>query len=348
MTVSTRQLASMLAVVSAVVLMPSMLAAHAFQPALLEIHERDGGHYDVLWKASTSAGETGRAPSEVLTPKLSERCETVGQRGVSEMSGRRVERWSIDCGQDGLVGATVGVDGLERSSNDVLVRFSAVDGTTSTTVLNRDHRSFVPGETAHGEFDDAWSVARTYLELGVEHILLGFDHLLFVFGLLLLVRDRRTLVATITAFTIAHSITLALSSLGVLALPQSAVEAVIAASLMLLAVEVVRQQRGVEGWTARAPWGVAFAFGLLHGFGFAGALREIGLPEGELPVALASFNIGVEVGQLGVVAAWVAATAILERAEKNRPDWLPRAASYLIGVPAAYWLVERVAGILRV
>lgn len=342
-----RHLVWALALGLCVTLIPSSVCAHAFQPALLEIHERDDGDYDVVWKASTSVGETGQAPSEVLAPKLPERCEATGQRRASEMSGRRVERWTIDCGSEGLAGAPVGVDGLDATTNDVLVRYSGQDGTTSSTVLNRETPTVSPAAVSDMDEAGAWSVARTYLGLGVEHILLGFDHLLFVLGLLLLVRGRRALVATITAFTLAHSITLALSSLGILTLPQMAVEAVIAASLMLLAVEIVRKQRGADGWTARAPWGVAFAFGLLHGFGFAGALRDIGLPSSELPVALASFNIGVEVGQLGVVAAWVVAAAALERVQKERPDWLPRAASYVIGVPASYWLFERVAGILR-
>jgi hydrogenase/urease accessory protein HupE len=261
------------------------------------------------------------------------------------MSGRVVSRWVVDCGPGGLDGRTIGVDGLEQGSNDVLVRWSPRGEETQTVVLNRESRKFEPGGVDEAPAN-AWSVAKTYLIIGVEHILLGFDHLLFVFGLLLLVRERRTLVATITAFTIAHSITLALSSLGVLTLSQAAVEAVIAASLMLLAVEVVRLQKGDVGWTARAPWSVAFAFGLLHGFGFAGALAEIGLPEGELPVALAAFNVGVELGQLGVVAVWVLAAEAVRRVEWERPDWLPRAAAYVVGLPAAYWMIERISGIV--
>ncbi|MGM0557874.1 MAG: HupE/UreJ family protein [Myxococcota bacterium] len=334
------------AFVLAVILIPSLAQSHAFQPALLELSEAQPGRYEVLWKASTSVGETGRAPAEVLSPTLPDACEAVSPRRTTEMSGRLVSRWTVECVPDGINGGTIGVQGLEEGTNDVLVRFFPTGADAQTVVLNHDNRQFVPGGMDAGGPDDVWSVATTYLGLGVEHILLGFDHLLFVFGLLLLVRERRTLVATITAFTVAHSITLALSSLGVLTLSQSAVEAVIAASLMLLAVEALRLQRGEDGWTARAPWSVAFAFGLLHGFGFAGALAEIGLPDGELPVALAAFNVGVELGQLGVVALWVVAAAMIKRVEWRRPDWLPRAAAYLIGVPAAYWMIERISGIL--
>lgn len=329
-------------------IVPALAFGHAFQPALLELSERADGRVDVVWKASTRGGEAGRPPAEVLRPELPEQCVEVGERRSIQLSSRRVERWRIDCGPGGLAGREAGVLGLDESAADALVRYRSASGETHTALLDQGDSTFVPPAEQGAESSAATTIAATYLGLGVEHILLGFDHLLFVLGLLLLVRDRRTLVTTITAFTIAHSITLVLSTLGVFALSQSAVEAVIAASLVLLAVEAVRFQNGEEGLTARAPWAVAFGFGLLHGFGFAGALRELGLPQADLPLALASFNVGVELGQLAFVGVWVAGGLVLDRIGRERPAWAPRLAAYVIGVPAAYWMIERVAKIMRI
>jgi hydrogenase/urease accessory protein HupE len=335
------------AVLGLLTLVPSLAGAHAFQPALLDLSEREGGSYAVTWKVSTKPGEMGRAPATELRPVLPDACETDGPVRRTQMAGRLVERWTVDCGPEGLVGRAARIDGLEDSPNDVLVRLQRDGGPLQTALLNRDKTTFEAAPSAEAP-DSSWSVASTYLVLGVEHILLGFDHLLFVVGLLLLVRSRRMLVTTITSFTVAHSVTLALSTLGIVALSQGAVEAVIALSLVLLAVEVVRKERGDIGWTAKAPWAVAFAFGLLHGFGFAGALREIGLPESDLPLALASFNVGVELGQLGFVAAWLLAGLVARRFFEEKQEWLPRLAAYGIGVPAAYWAIARIAGIFGV
>jgi hydrogenase/urease accessory protein HupE len=186
-------------------------------------------------------------------------------------------------------------------------------------------------------------VARTYLALGVEHILTGFDHLLFVLALLLIVKSARRIVATVTAFTVAHSLTLAAATLGFVHLPQPPVEAAIALSIAFVAAEIVHGLDGRPGLTARAPWLVAFAFGLLHGLGFAGALAEIGLPQSAIPLALLCFNLGVELGQLAFVVALLACLALARRA---RIPW-PRAArplpAYAIGALAMFWVIERVA-----
>ena len=187
----------------------------------------------------------------------------------------------------------------------------------------------------------SWSVAVDYLSLGIEHILLGIDHLLFVFALLLIAKGWN-LVKTITAFTLAHSITLALAALGVVAIPQAPVEAVIALSIVFAAAEVLRAQKGIPSLTSQAPWLMAFAFGLLHGFGFAGALSEIGLPQGQIVSALLFFNLGVEVGQLGFIAAVLGFTAVLGLLSLRLPTWAKLVPPYMIGSIAMLWVIQRV------
>jgi hydrogenase/urease accessory protein HupE len=190
------------------------------------------------------------------------------------------------------------------------------------------------------------AVIGAYVQHGIEHILFGFDHLLFVLALILIVRSRRALLWTITAFTLAHSITLSLATLGVVHVPGPPVEAMIAVSIMLLACEIVRLRRGQISLTSRWPWIVAFSFGLLHGFGFASALTDIGLPQGDIPLALFSFNIGVEIGQLMFIGVVLATLACLKRI--GIPEAITRAATpvatYAIGSTAAFWFVGRIAG----
>ena len=183
-----------------------------------------------------------------------------------------------------------------------------------------------------------------YITLGVEHILLGIDHLLFVLGLLLIVRDKWLLLKTITSFTVAHSITLAMATLGFVHVPQAPVEAVIALSILFLATELVKQQEHRASLTERYPWIVAFIFGLLHGFGFAGALSEVGLPQADIPLALLFFNMGVEVGQLIFVAAVLAVTWSITRLRIKWPLWVKEIPAYTIGSVAAFWCIERIVG----
>jgi hydrogenase/urease accessory protein HupE len=193
-----------------------------------------------------------------------------------------------------------------------------------------------------------WSAAQRYGALGVEHILLGIDHLLFLLGLLLLVKGWRMLVKTITAFTVAHSITLALATLGVVHVPSRPVEATIALSIVIVAIEVIETARGRPGLSAKNPWAVTFLFGLLHGLGFAGALSDIGLPAGEVPAALLFFNVGVELGQLAFVAVALAlGWAIARRLGPQRLHLARLAGAYTLGIIATQWFVERAAAILR-
>lgn len=239
----------------------------------------------------------------------------------------------------GLIGETVSIDGLSRTLTDVLVRVERADGSTQVERLTPSAPSFVVAETP-----DAFAVASTYLAIGFEHILLGIDHLLFVLALLILVKGTRTLIWTITAFTVAHSFTLAAATLGFVSFPQAPVEAVIALSIVFVASEIAHASRGRPGLTQRKPWIVALTFGLLHGFGFAGALTEVGLPEQAVPLALLFFNVGVEVGQLSFVAAVILITAVAKRFLHNLPEWLPTASAYAIGAIASFWTIERVVG----
>ena len=243
----------------------------------------------------------------------------------------------------GLTGSTVTIDGLTATFTDVLLRLERIDGTDITRRLTPDEPSYV-----FEAEPNRWQVARTYLALGVEHILSGVDHLLFVLALLMVVVGWRRLVGTVTAFTIAHSITLALASLGFVRVPGPPVEAIIALSIVFVAAEIIRGRQGNPGLTARLPWIVAFSFGLLHGFGFAGALSEIGLPQSSIPLALFTFNVGVEIGQLIFIAAVMVVYAIGKRLQPTPPEWAWRVPTYAIGGIAAFWVIRARRTILGV
>jgi hydrogenase/urease accessory protein HupE len=306
-----------------------------FRPAYLELRETGDGRYDVLWKVP-ARGEDLRLAAYVRFPD-----DTVSlsdPRGIFR-GGAHVERWQVRR-EGGLVGQTVRIEGLAGGVTDVIVRVERQDGTSQTARLLPERPSFVV-EAPAGRAEVAWS----YLRLGVEHILGGVDHLLFVLALLLVVRGSARIFMTITAFTVAHSLTLVAAALGFVRVPGPPVEACIALSIVFVAAEVVHGLRGQPGLTARAPWVVAFSFGLLHGLGFAGALAAVGLPQKAIPLALLTFNVGVEIGQFVFVAAVLAAGASMARLRLHA-RW-PRAAAYVpayaIGCVATVWLIQRVA-----
>ena len=267
-----------------------------------------------------------------------EACESLRPVSTHSAGGAFIDRWTVSC-PGGLTGGTIAIDGLAATLTDVLVRLERLDGTTQTELLAPKKPSFEVA-AVQGWF----GVAETYLRLGVEHILLGIDHLLFVLALLILVEGRRRLIGTVTAFTVAHSLTLAAATLGLVHVPQGPVEAVIALSIVFVAGEIVHAHQGRPGVSQRSPWLVAFIFGLLHGFGFAGALTEIGLPEQSIPLALLFFNVGVEVGQLLFIAAILLLVAIGGRVPIPRPAWAWKVPAYCIGTIAAFWTIERVVG----
>ncbi len=312
----------------------SQAQADEIRPAYLQLSEQSAGSFAVLWKVPHKAGRPQR-----FTPRLPDGCSDRTAVNTRSLNGAMLQRWYVHC-DDRLMDGMVTVDGLATSNTDVLLRWMWLDGSSSTLRLTPSEPfARVPEQTSRGQ------VAGTYLWLGVEHILLGVDHLLFVFALLLLVKDTRRLIATITAFTLAHSITLGAATLGYMHVPQQPVEAVIALSILFLAVELVHERHGRRGAAARWPWLVAFVFGLLHGFGFAGALAEVGLPEQAIPVALVFFNIGVELGQLLFVAAVLVLGYLLQRFRKPQLlAWGETATIYSIGGLASFWLLERLSG----
>ena len=281
-----------------------------------------------------------RVQGSRLRPVLPVECEGIGEPVVArEGTGIRA-RWEIEC-PGGLAGKTVGVEGIASSQADVLLRIALTDGRRLRQVLTAEAPSFtITGDA--GRF----GVLESYTVLGVEHILSGWDHLLFVLALVLLVGWGRQLLWTVTAFTLGHSVTLALASLGLVSVPQGPMEAAIALSIYVLAVELTRKSRGRRTITQRSPWLVATGFGLLHGLGFAGALSEVGLPSGEIPLALFAFNVGIELGQLAFVAVVLLATAALVRLPWRWPRWAAAVPAYGIGTFAVYWVCERVAGLI--
>ncbi|MGI9201802.1 MAG: HupE/UreJ family protein [Woeseiaceae bacterium] len=310
-------------------------SAHAdvFRPAYLEIRELGEDRYHVLWKVPAQ-GNNQRLSVYVMFPDGTENL-TESQPFITE--GAWLEQWKIHH-PGGLVGKTVRIQGKATGVTDVIARVERLDGSSQVERLQATAPQFEVRAPA-GTFEIAWS----YTILGVEHILGGIDHLLFVFALLLIVSGGKRIVATITAFTVAHSITLIAATLGWVSVPGPPVEAIIALSIVFVAAEVLHGLQGNPGLTARAPWIVAFSFGLLHGFGFAGALAETGLPQTSIPVALLMFNVGVEIGQLLFVVAVLALTAIGRKLIKRPPAWVVPAAAYSVGSVAAFWTIERVA-----
>jgi hydrogenase/urease accessory protein HupE len=313
-------------------------SAHEVRPALLALRETEAGLWDVEWRVP-ARGPERLALSVVLPPA----CAQVAAPTGGPVAGMHVERWRVRCA-GGLAGGTVAIAGLERTVTDVLVRITQAGGATQTARVLPARPSLLVARAPR-----AREVASTYLALGVEHILLGADHLLFVLALLLLVEGTGRLVRAITAFTAAHSLTLAAATLGWVHVPSAPVEATIALSIVFLAREITLARSGRPGLAQRRPWIVAFAFGLLHGLGFAGALAEVGLPAQAIPLALLFFNAGVEAGQLLFLAAALAALALLGRLARGRlrpldAAWAWRVAVHGIGGIASYWTIERIAG----
>lgn len=335
MTGFARRLAALLWLLLACAVSPAR--ADEFRPAYLQLTEVAPGAYDVLWKLPALDEST---PLK-LRPVFPEGTEVTGAVRATYAAGTTVQRWRIRV-EGGLAGRPIAFPDLATVPIDVLVRVVHADGAEQ---LGRASRSAPSVEVAGRP--GPWEVARSYTVLGVEHILGGIDHLLFVLALLLLVDGVRRLVATITAFTVAHSITLAAAALDVVALPGPPVEAAIALSIVFVAAEILKARDGVQTVTQRQPWIVAFAFGLLHGLGFAGALAEVGLPTGSIPLALLCFNVGVELGQLAFVAAVLLAIGAGQRASRRlglgAPAWLGRVPPYAIGGIASFWAIQRIA-----
>jgi hypothetical protein len=310
--------------------------AHEARPAYLEIKEMAAGRYSVLWRTPVTAGM--RLP---IILKLPDGVRNIKDPVVQELMDSLVERRLIDAGPYGLAGKRIEFPGLQLTITDVLVRFEMGDGRSWTTIV-RPSQAWVEIAPAQGKL----AVAMGYVVHGIRHIALGADHLLFLLGLLLIVKNRWMLLKTVTAFTVAHSITLAVATLGYANAPVVPLNAAIALSILFLGPEIVRSWRGETSFTIEHPWVVAFAFGLIHGFGFAGALVSAGLPRSELPLALVSFNVGVEIGQLGFILLVLALERSFRVLEVRWPRWVEAVPGYTVGSLGAFWTVQRVAILL--
>lgn len=310
-------------------------AAHELRPGYLELRETETDRYRALWK-QPARGDLRLAIDPVFPPS----CRTEGERVRQPVPGAFLDRMTIVC-EGGLGGKTLAVAGLEATLTDVLVRVELADGRTVTELLKPGR----PGFTVPAA--GATALALTYLGLGVEHILLGVDHLLFVLGLLFLVGGRRwRLLQTITAFTVGHSVSLAVATLGVIEVPAPPLEAAIALSIVFLAAEVVRARRGEVSLAVRQPGVMAGAFGLVHGLGFATALTGLGLPSAALPAALLLFNVGVEIGQAAFVALVIGLIASWRALDVRWSSWIAPVPVYAMGIVAAVWFAQRLSALV--
>jgi hydrogenase/urease accessory protein HupE len=325
----------------AILFITSLLAvpaarAHEARPAYLEIKETSPNQFSVLWRTPVLAGM--RLPVVLTTPgdvkNLKEPVEV-------ELADSLLERRWVDAGANGLAGKRIEFTGLQLTITDVLVRVEMLDGRTWTTIA-RPSQPWVQIAASQ-----TWlGVAGTYIVQGIRHILFGLDHLLFILGLMLIVKDRWMLVKTVTAFTVAHSITLAIATLGYARIPIDPLNAAIALSILFLGPEIVRCWRGETSFTIQHPWVVAFAFGLVHGFGFASALTSAGLPRQELPLALLSFNVGVELGQIAFVMLIVLLERSFRQLQIRWPRWAEALPGYAVGSVGAFWTIQRTAILL--
>lgn len=307
--------------------------SHEIRPAYLQITENGQHRFDVLWKQPVMG-----ALAAPLVPRVSNGLLDGPADEESASNSFLLRRWSnVPLARDSFDGATIRIEGIEHTITDTLVDVSFANGQEIQTVLKPAEPALTVQLRGAGK-----AAVVTYLRLGIEHILTGFDHLSFVLGLVLLVRGTRTLLKTITAFTLAHSITLAAAALGYVNVSAPVIESLVALSIVFVAVELSRSYRGEVGLTTRYPWVIAFTFGLLHGFAFAGSLADIGLPPHNIPGALLLFNCGVEVGQLVFVSAVLVSIAAFGRIFAQPPYWARWLAPYAVGTLASFWMIQRV------
>lgn len=306
---------------------------HESRPAYLEINEQSPGLLQINW---TRPIRDGRALN--IHPVFPVICRPLQSVSRYQLAGLIHERWILDCSEAPLPGQSLSIFGLNNTISDVLLRFQREDGSHYMQVIDKERPDFMFPAVR----EPVTNITVHYFYLGVEHIAEGVDHLLFVFALLLLINGLWNLIKTITAFTLAHSITLAAAVLGYVHVPSGPVEAVIALSIVFLACELLRADR--HSISRRWPWLIAIVFGLVHGLGFAGALSEIGLPEGDIPLALLMFNLGVEFGQVMFVIFALAVLTLLRQFLREKLNRVEFIGSYAVGGVAAFWLVERVAG----
>jgi hypothetical protein len=308
--------------------------AHEVRPALLQLTEVETDRFELLWRVPVRGG---RVLS--LEPRMPVNCQASGVPELRQDGARAEQRSELHC-EGGLTDGEITIDGLRWLRTDVLIRVDYLNGGTETLRAAPSN----PTVTLAGR-RDMLQLSGAYLVLGIEHILLGIDHLLFVGALLMMVSGWRRLIATVTAFTVAHSITLAGATLGLIKAPTALIEVLIALSIVFVAAEAIHLRQGKSTLMTSRPWLIALAFGLLHGFGFAGALSAVGLPSEAVPTALLFFNLGVEAGQLLFIAALLLITRALFLLQGELPIWLRPGSAYAIGTLAAFWTMERTAAI---
>ena len=312
-------------------MLPVLAIAHEIRPGYLEIKENADHSLQITWKQPTTGDY-----SIPLHPAISTGWMIDSLANISYAESYLIKRWQVPVNHASLDEQTISIAGLEKTITDVLVQVTLLNN-VSFTYLIKPIQPSLKLNLSKPQPPPVWQ----YIQLGIYHIWSGFDHLLFVLGLLLLVKKRSRLIWTITAFTIAHSITLALATLHIINVSASFTEAAIALSIVFLAVELVRHYRGNNGFAYHYPWLVSFLFGLLHGFGFASALQDVGLPENNIPLALFLFNVGVEAGQLAFVFVMLLIIAGIRRLKFQLPQWSYKLPAYLIGTLAMYWFIER-------
>jgi len=316
-----------------IVLFFSFVQADIIRPVYLEVIQKTPDSYALLLKVPAKGNK-----KHFMKVKDIAGCKDRGAHVRGSVNGSYMDRYTLLCTQD-IKGKTIEVQGLENTKRDLLLRMEFLDNCSQSALLNPLHNSYRVKEDA-----SPTQIIQTYTWLGITHILLGFDHLCFVFLLLIIVKNMRRLLWTITAFTLAHSLTMAGATLGIVHIPQQPIEAMIALSILFLAMEIIHEKQGKIGLTSRYPWVIAFTFGLLHGFGFAGALAEIGLPQQAIALALVFFNIGVEIGQLIFVATVVLTALMLQ--QLNQPKLMEKAEMfvvYAIGGLSAFWVFDRIS-----
>jgi hydrogenase/urease accessory protein HupE len=307
--------------------------ADELRPGYISFDETAPGSWQLVWKAPMRAGFLSDA-----VPVPPDNCTYMRLQSREIGQGSAILRYNVQCRGD-VSGKSIGIKQSQPIRSDILVRVAPLGRVEQALRLTPDKpQATIEARPARTQ------VAQSYFVIGVEHIVFGFDHLLFVIAMVLLLNGFWTILKAVTAFTIAHSITLVGTTLGYLGLPQQPVESVIALSILFLAVEIVKRRPGAPRLAERLPWLVAFTFGLLHGFGFAGALREIGLPETGVPLALAMFNIGVEAGQVAIVIATGAIVSITDLRFPPHARWLRTGTAYVIGCISAYWFIDRLLG----
>ncbi len=312
----------------------SNAVAHELQPSSLEVKQLTPDRYEIIWRAPIYYRKPH--PAKLQLP---EQWQIVGEPTVRQLPDSALHHRVVSVPNGEIAGGVIRFIGLETTITDVFARFKWLDGSETTAIARPSH----PWIDIVGK-RSSWQVAGDYTVLGVEHILSGFDHLTFVLALLLIVSGAKRLLITVTSFTLAHSITLAAATLGMMWVPGPPVEATIALSILFLASELVKVNRGQSSLTAQYPWIVAFVFGLLHGFGFAGALSDVGLPQNEVPLALLMFNVGVELGQLMFIAVILVFVMAMRKVRKEWPAWVYQVPAYGIGSIAAFWFFERLNG----